>query len=186
MQARRYQQDVAALDQVFEYIMQSLANYRWTRPPLDVLAAYRPFDCSIDRLGAHAYCVHMSGLARVTALMSGLMVLQDDVPADAGARQGRHPGAHDEWAQPLGQGESLETQLGCGCAAPRQLWCQSWCAWPHLDAEAYFALHQDLSGSGGLVSDMDAFSQKLATIVAADYTHAALVSCISQPRSEDA
>lgn len=37
-------------------------------------------------------------------------------------------------------------------------------------------LHQDLSGSGGLVSDMDAFSQKLATIVAADYTHAALVS----------
>jgi hypothetical protein len=28
MQARRYQQDVAALDQVFEYIMQSLANYR--------------------------------------------------------------------------------------------------------------------------------------------------------------
>jgi hypothetical protein len=29
MQARRYQQDVAALDQVFEYIMQSLANYRW-------------------------------------------------------------------------------------------------------------------------------------------------------------
>lgn len=29
MQARRYQQDVAALDQVFDYIMQSLANYRW-------------------------------------------------------------------------------------------------------------------------------------------------------------
>lgn len=28
MQARRYQQDVAALEQVFEYIMQSLANYR--------------------------------------------------------------------------------------------------------------------------------------------------------------
>ena len=28
LQARRYQQDVAALDQVFEYIMQSLANYR--------------------------------------------------------------------------------------------------------------------------------------------------------------
>jgi hypothetical protein len=29
LQARRYQQDVAALEQVFEYIMQSLANYRW-------------------------------------------------------------------------------------------------------------------------------------------------------------
>jgi hypothetical protein len=43
-------------------------------------------------------------------------------------------------------------------------------------------LKQDLSGSGGLVSDMDAFSQKLATIVAADYTHAALVSHPTQPR----
>ncbi len=29
MQARRYRQDAAALEQVFEYIMQSLANYRY-------------------------------------------------------------------------------------------------------------------------------------------------------------
>ncbi len=34
---------------------------------------------------------------------------------------------------------------------------------------------QGLGGAGGLVSDMDAFSQKLAAIVASDYTHAALV-----------
>jgi hypothetical protein len=47
------------------------------------------------------------------------------------------------------------------------------------DAGRCTVLPQDLSGSGGLVSDMDAFSQKLATIVAADYTHAALVSCNS-------
>lgn len=31
------------------------------------------------------------------------------------------------------------------------------------------------AGSAGLISDMDAFSQKLANIVTSDYTHAALV-----------
>jgi hypothetical protein len=109
MQARRYQQDVAALDQVFEYIMQSLANYRWvaaTRVACDRESSATPGSPCASMLAVTTYEELPGSRRSHRSHRSGPLFLQDDVPADAGARQGWHPGAHDQWAQPLGQGET--------------------------------------------------------------------------------
>ncbi len=44
-----------------------------------------------------------------------------------------------------------------------------------LEASGVAGGNAAISGAGGGISEMDAFSQKLAAIVASDYTHAALV-----------
>jgi hypothetical protein len=73
--AQRYRQDVDALEQVFEYIMQSLANYRSMHMRMQQLAAEGALDGGEVDVAAHdraAAEMHAAAAGNIVAAMSDL------------------------------------------------------------------------------------------------------------------